>query len=232
MLKSIVVAGFLPEIHICSWILVHFRCLDAFKPQVSQLVFSSCKSEFVCFFEKWSCKNVSTNQLLNQPIWVFSAQMDRNVVNYWVWSSIKKGIGVLTSCLLNFFKGTDFWSVSKCKVIGAGARQTPDLNSPKIQGQRFKNQKFMEIMGSEGSRSSTPSSNIPSLSGSTVWLTVWAHHQETDAWDAYEPAPCFHRFQSNASGALCWTARSKAVCFLLLQRSIRALASRRNPAIA
>ena len=35
MLKSIVVAGFLPEIHICSWILVHFRCLDAFKPQVS-----------------------------------------------------------------------------------------------------------------------------------------------------------------------------------------------------
>ena len=23
------------EIHICSWILVHFRCLDAFKPQVS-----------------------------------------------------------------------------------------------------------------------------------------------------------------------------------------------------
>ena len=35
MLKSIVVAGFLPEIHICSWILAHFRCLDAFKPQVS-----------------------------------------------------------------------------------------------------------------------------------------------------------------------------------------------------
>ena len=35
-----------------------------------------------------------------------SAQMDRNVVNYWIWSSIKKGIGVLTHQLFTqLFQG-------------------------------------------------------------------------------------------------------------------------------
>ena len=47
----------------------------------------------------------STSESINQGF--YSAQMDRNAVNHWVWSSIKKGFGLVTSCLLNFFKGAD-----------------------------------------------------------------------------------------------------------------------------